>query len=397
MNLSFPNPPVPTHVAHAHELVRRLGEPLLGGNHANLLDGPAARAALIDTLLGARSHLQLDAALLAAIEPQDGLVSRLAALCRRGVRVQVLARTPREAAELGPLRRAGATVRTRAPQRGLSGWVAQRYGSMQRQLAVVDGRTAWSGPGFPDSGAGTQGQGPHLHVRGPIVQRLQRLYLDTWTHAEPRVPNPAPPVFPPIALAGRQRMGINARAGASQATPPFGCPLLGAVEAARFSVFMVLTQRAPSRRLVQAIAGAARRGVNVSVLLQHGAPHAWRWRASCAELMRAGAWLYQADGTQPLAPHSIVDGVWSSVAIDSGTGWHSGNVMEAAQLIVLDPVFASELDNACQAAMAHALLLDAKSLATPARFGRWFGAAAPAAEPALTSVGRSVEGPGLSP
>lgn len=395
MNLSFPNPPVPAHVAHAHELVRRLGEPLLGGNHAHLLDGPAASAALMDTLLGTRDHLQLDAALLAAIEPEDGLVSRLAALCRRGVRVQVLARTPREAAELGPLRRAGATVRTQAPQRGLGGWVAQRYQSVQRQLAVVDGRTAWSGPGFPGIDAATQG--PHLRVRGPIVQRLQRLFLDAWTLAEPRVPVLAPPAFPPIALAGRQRMAITARAGASQAAPPFGCPLLGAVETARFSVFMVLSRRAPSRRLVQAVAGAARRGVNVSVLLQHGAPHAWPWRANCAELMRAGAWLYQADGTRPLAPHSIVDGVWSSVAIDSGSGWHSGHVMDAAQLIVLDPAFASELDNACQAAMAHALLLDAKSLAAPARFWRWFGTAAPVAEPPLTSAGRSVEGPGLSP
>lgn len=389
MNLSFPNPPVPAHVAHAHELVRRLGEPLLGGNHADLLDGPTARAALMDTLAEARDHINLDAALLSAFEPQD------AALCRRGVRLQVLARTPREAAELGPLRRAGAALRTLEPLGGLSGWVAQRYQSMQRQLAVVDGRTAWSGPGFLASAADAQGS--HLRVRGPIVQRLQRLFLDTWKSAGPRAPASPPQHFPPIALAGRQRMGIAVRAGAAHAAPPFGCPLLGAVETARFSVFMALTRRAPSRRLVQAVAGAAQRGVNVSVLLQHGAPHAWPWRKSCTELMHAGAWLYQADGTRPLPPHSIVDGVWSSVAIDSGSGWHSGNVVDAAQLIVLDPAFASELDNACQAAMAHALLLDAKSLAAPTPLRRWFGAAAPATDPALTSVGRSVEGPGLSP
>lgn len=392
MSLSFPNPPVPAHVAHAHELVRRLGEPLLGGNHAELLaDGPAARAALLDMLQGARDHINLDAALLGAADPGEGMLQPLAALCRQGVRVQVLARTPREAAELGPLRRAGATVRTLEPPGGLGGWVAQRYQAMQRQLAVVDGRTAWSGPGFACTGA--HAQGPHLRVRGPIVQRMQRLFLDTWKTAGPRVPAPPPQHFPPIALSGRQRMGVASRAGPS--------PLLGAVDTARFSVFLALTRRAPSRRLVQAIAGAAQRGVNVSVLLQHGAPHAWPWRASCAELMRAGAWLYQADGTRPLPPHSTVDGVWSSVAIDSGSGWHSGNVVDAAQLIVLDPGFASELDDACQAAMAHALLLDAKSLAGPAPLRRWFGVAAPArapvAEPALTSVARSVEGPGLSP
>ena len=402
MSLSCPTPPGPAHVAHAHELVRRLGEPLLGGNHAEVLaDARAAPAALVDTLIGAREHINLDAALLDATEPQDALLHRLVALCRQGVRVQVLASNPRQEAELGPLRRAGATVRTLMRPGGLGGWVEQRFQSMQRQLAVIDGRTAWCGPGSPSTSAAAQG--PHLRIRGPIVQRVQRLFLDTWKTAEPRLPTPPPQHDPPIALAGRQRMGIATRAGSAQPAPPFGCPLIGAVETARFSVFITLARRAPSRRLVQSIAGAARRGINVSVLLQHGgAAHAWPWRACCAELMRAGAWLYQADGTRPLPPHSIVDGVWSSVAIDGGSGWHSGDVIDAAQLIVLDPVFASELDDVCQAAMAHALLLDAKSLAGPAPFRNWFRPTNPAHAPvagdhAVTSVGHSVEGPGLNP
>lgn len=403
MSLSFPAPPVPAHMAHAHELVRRLGEPLLGGNHAELLaDASAARAALVETLLGARDHINLDAALLDMGAPQDGLLHRLVALCRQGVRVQVLASTPRQEAELGPLRRAGATVRTLERPGGLSGWVAQRFQSMQRQLAVVDGRTAWCGPGSPSTGAGAQGPHLRVRVRGPIVQRVQRLFLDSWKTAEPRLPAPPPQHFPPIALAGRQRMGIATRAGSAQPAPAASCPLIGAVETARFSVFIALARRAPSRRLVQAIAGAAGRGVNVSVLLQHGgAPHAWPWRACCTELMRAGAWLYQADGSQPLPAHSTVDGVWSSVAIDGGSGWHSGDVIAAAQLLVLDAAFASELDDVCQAALAHALLLDAKSLAGPTPFQRWWGPVGPVrtpvADPALTSVGRAVEGPGLSP
>lgn len=401
MSLSFPAPPVPAHVAHAHELVRRLGEPLLGGNHAELLaDARAARAALVETLLGARDHINLDATLLDVGEPQDGLLHRLVALCRQGVRVQVLATNPRQEAELGPLRRAGATVRTLERSGGLSGWVEQRFQSMQRQLAVVDGRSAWCGPGSPSTSAGAQS--PHLRVRGPIVQRVQRLFLDSWKTAEPRLPAPPPQHFPPIALAGRQRMGIATRVRSAQPAPASGCPLIGAVETARLSVFIALARRAPSRRLVRAIAGAAGRGVNVSVLLQHGgAPHAWPWRACCAELMRAGAWLYQADGSQPLPAHSTVDGVWSSVAIDGGSGWHSGDVIDAAQLLVLDAAFASELDDVCQSALAHALLLDAKTLAGPVAFQRWWGPADPARPPvadhALTSVGHPVEGPGLSP
>lgn len=409
MNPTLPAPPhplpVPTPLAHAHELVRRLGEPLLGGNHADVLaDAGAARAALVETLIAARDHIHLDAALLDITEPQDGLANRLVALCRQGVRVLVLANHPAQVETLAGLRRAGAAVHLAARPGGLAGWVEHRFQTMHRQLAVVDGRTAWCGPGSSAAQAGEPG--PHVRVRGPIVQRLQRLFLQSWKTAEPKGPLPPAQHFPAIPMSGRQRMGIALPASAGGAATAFGCPLIGALDTARFSVFIALARRAPSRRLVQATAAAASRGVNVSVLLQHGAPQAWPWHALCAELMRAGAWLYRGDGTRPLPLHAIVDSVWSSVAIDGGSGWHSGDVMGTTQLIVLDATFASELDTVCQAAMAQALLLDAKNLSRSTPFQRWFGGAAvrpttglrpPMADHAITSLPRPAEGPGLNP
>lgn len=391
--------PVPVHIAHAHELVRRLGEPLLGGNHADVLAEPEpAGAALLETLGSARDHINLDAALLHTAELHDDLMKRLITLCRQGVQVQVLAGTLREADGLGALRRAGATVNAMARPGGLSGWVEHRFQSMQRQLAVVDGRIAWCGPGARSPGnAGAHG--PHVRVRGPIVQRLQRLFLERWKVSEPREAAARANHFPALALSGRQRMGVAMPAGSSTKSTVFGCPLIGAMDTARFSVFIALARRPPTQRLVRAIAAAASRGVNVSVLLQNGAPQAWPWRTTCAELMRAGAWLYQGNDTRPLPPHCIVDGVWSSVAIDGGLGWHSGDVIDAAQLIVLDAAFASELDQACQAAMAHALLLDVKSLGKPTPLRRWLhaGSAPHGADHALTSTPHPLEGPGLSP
>lgn len=384
---------LPVQIAHAHELVRRLGEPLLGGNHATVMaDTAAARTALLAALARARDHINLDATLLHTPALREDLITALAALCRQGVRVQLLVgaahRAPDAAVE--SLCRLGATVRRLAPSSGLGGWMERRVQPMQRQLAVIDGRVAWVGPGL-------HAQAPHVCVRGPIVQRLQRLFLGIGTAAEPPSHQHQAGHFPPIALSGRQRMGL------ARGTP-FGSPLLGALETARFSIFIALSRRAPSQRLVQAIAAAAMRGVSVSVLLQHGAPHARPWRAACTALMHAGAWLYQGDGTQTLPSHCIVDGVWSSVAIDGGSGWHSGALIDAPQLIVLDPAFASDLDDVCQAAMAHALLLDARSLAAPTPLQRWLrpsatghGAATPSADHAITSVRGSVEGPGLSP
>lgn len=388
---------VPTQIAHAHELVRRLGEPLLGGNHASVLaDTEAARPALLAVLDQARDHVNLDASLLLIPALQDDLLIALAALCRQGVRVRLLVTPAHRApdAVLLNLCQLGATVQRRASSTGLAGWMERRLRPMQRQLAVVDGRTAWLGPGLHPQRSVVQG--PHVCVRGPIVQRLQRLLLGTGADATARPTPSQARHFPPIALSGRQRMGV------SQDTQ-HACPLLGALDTARFNIFIAMSHRAPSQRLVQAIAAAARRGVSVSVLLQAADPAPGRWRATCIGLMNAGAWLYQGDPAHALPPHCTVDGVWSSVAIDEGSGWHSGAATGVPRLIVLDAAFASELDDVCQTAMARALLLDGRSLATPSRLQRWWRPSvavpdAPApADRALTSVHGSVEGPGLSP
>lgn len=397
---------LPTHIAHGHELVRRLGEPLLGGNHAQVLADPGAtRATLLEALARARDHVNLDATLLLIPGLRDDLTVALASLCRQRVRVQLLASTSLQENGCGlaleSLRREGAVVRRLAPSRGVSGWMERRFQAMQRQMAVIDGRTAWLGPGFHPQRPVTEA--PHVCVQGPIVQRMQRLFLATATVPESTSSHVRAHHFPALALSGRQRMGMMAISPDEPLGAASGCPMIGALETARFSIFIALSRRPPSRLLRQSIAAAARRGVNVSVLLQHSAPHAWPWRAACVELMHAGAWLYQGDGVRTLPSHCIVDGVWSSVAIDGGLGWRSGGPTDAHQLLVIDADFASELDDVCQTAMSHALLLDMKALAPPARAQRWFGFApagrggSAAADPAIGPVPGPVEGSGLSP
>lgn len=397
-------PLLPTHIAHGHELVRRLGEPLLGGNQAQVFaDTGAARTALLEALSKAHDHVNLDATLLLVPGLREDLTAALASLCRQRVHVQLLASTSLldEGCELAlaTLRRQGAAVRRLAPTRGVGGWMERRFQSMQRQMAVIDGRVAWVGPGFhPQRPVATA---PHVCVQGPVVQRMQRLFLATATVSESLSPQARAHHFPALALSGRQRMGMALSTDTPQGTT--GHPVIGALETARFSIFIALSRRPPSARLCQAIAAAAHRGVNVSVLLQHGAPHAWPWRAVCAELMQAGAWLYQSEGVRTLPSHCIVDGVWSSVAIDGGLGWRSGQVTDASQLLVIDSDFANALDDVCQAAMADALLLDMKSLVAPTRRQRWFGfppagrGGSSTADPVIRPVPGPVEGSGLSP
>lgn len=351
--------PVPARIAHSHELARRLGEPLLGGNRAEVLTDPVvARTALLDLLEQATDHLNLDAALLFTPGWCDALVASVNVLCLRGVEVQVLATAAQEAASdaLPALQRAGATVKRLAPGGLLAGWMEQRTRPAQRQLAVVDGRLAWCGSGL--RGGASDEAGTHLCVQGPIVQRLQRLFLERWRAQGERPALARAEYFPAITLAGEQPMGTAAPDGDGSASAQFGCPLTGALDTARQSAFISLGARVPPRGLRLAIAEAAGRGVSVSLLLADVNPRAWPWRAVCAEWARAGVSLYQSDARRPMPSHCVVDGVWSSVAIDGGAGWRSGRLDSAHRLIVLDATFATALEAAGQSAIAGALLLD---------------------------------------
>lgn len=369
--------PMPVHAAHAYEIVRRLGEPLVGGNQAEVFEHAEETR---DTLLGicerALDHINLDAALLHTPGLCADLVACLAEQCRKGVHVQVLAHameTGEVSAALSELRDAGATVNGISPPHGLLGWIGHRFCSMQRQLAIVDGQIAWCGPGARAHGHGTYG--PHLCVQGPIVERLQRLFLEAWHAPGSHSRLPQANYFPPMAASGCLRMGMVLPADMARAPHQGDGALVGVVEAARFHVFISMAQRVPSRRLIQGISAAAGRGVNVSVLLRAGSSQSWQWRSCCSELLRSRAWLYQGDGSRSFPPHCTVDGVWSSFALDGDSNWHTARVGDTAELIVLGAEFAGALETVCHTALTHTALLDAKSVHPPQPLKRLFGAA----------------------
>lgn len=368
--------PAPVRAAHAHEIVRRLGEPLVGGNQAELFEhAEQTRDALLRIFERALNHIHLDAALLHTPGLCADLVACLAEQCRKGVRVQVLTHameTGEVAGALPGLRDAGATVNGMSSQRGLIGWIGQRFCSMQRQLAIVDGQIAWCGPGARAHGHGTYG--PHLCVQGPVVQRLQRLFLEARHASGSHARLPQANYFPPTAASGCLRMGMALPADRAHAPHPGDCALVGAVETARFNVFISMAQRVPSRRLIQGISAAAGRGVNVSVLLRGGSSQSWQWRSCCSELLRSRVWLYQGDGTRSFPPHCIVDGVWSSFALDGDSNWHTARVGDAAELIVLGAEFAGALETVCHTALTHTALLDANGVHQPQPLKRLLGA-----------------------
>lgn len=330
------------------------GEPLLEGNQADLFDHTEdVRAALMGTLERATNHINLDAALLHAPGLGADLIHCLGEQCRKGVRVQVIAHTldmVRATDGLSRLCEAGITLNEDHPRRGWRSWLDRRLRATHRQLAVVDGEVAWCGPGIrsPDLCS----FGPHVRMRGPVVQRLQRLFLEAWHASSASIRLPQANYFPPLISVGRAHMGLAAAAATGGAPLQEGHSLVEQVEKARGQVFVSMVERAPSRRLMKALLAASASGVGVTVVV-HRQALGWRWQERCADLLSVGARVYRADDSCPFPCHAVVDGTWSSLAIE-GPG---AKVGEGAELIVLDTEFAASLEAVFHQATAHAVPL----------------------------------------
>lgn len=366
---------------HGQVLMRQLGEPLLGGNRVQLLaDAASAAVAMLRAIDGARDHINLESGRLDADGPEPAWVGRLLARCRDGVKVNLLFDGPVGAAPglLQRLQQAGVMLCARQPA---SRWwlrlgLAQPLG--HRPLMVVDGRVGFLGSidlcgapmtaaAAPDSSGTPASQGDlHLQIDGPVVQRLQRLFVGHWQRHAPRAMHDAR-YFPPLAPAGTRRVALAASEAAHR-DDAFAMALLGAIGAARGSVLLGCAGPWPSRRQRQALALAARRGVQVDLLLPE--PHGWstpQWatRPQQALLQRVGVRLHERCDTLP-AQGCVIDGVWSSVGSCS-RGWHGRFHPAQAHLIVLDEEFGQQMAQWLRTAIGRA-----RSAGAPPRSRRSF-------------------------
>jgi cardiolipin synthase len=355
---------VPTIAAHGHELVRRLSEPVLGGNRADLFrDDAAAHDGLLAAVAQAREHINLDASLLHAPSVRAALIDRLEQARRAGTKVNIRT-SARDSAWLGGdlsrLEAAGVTLSGGGTGAALWPGRPEPAAGALRQLAVMDGRVAWVGPGAPERDHGAQGL--YVQVQGPVVQHLQRLFLDSWKASSPRAPLPNDRYFPAIPLSGRQRMGVALRGASEREKGRPGHALLGAIGIAREKVAVTLTSAIASSALAHALTAAAARGVEVAVLLPPGDALPLLWRARMEEWQRAGVRVHQCGQRDLRAFICVVDYVLSSIVLDGGSNPLARPARGGVELLILDA------DAAHRMSEVYASLLED---ATPVGEGAW--------------------------
>ena len=340
--------------------------PLVLGNKLVLLqDGPATYQAMFAAMRRAKDHINLETYIFEdgdiGKQIADLLLERQAA----GVQVNLIydsvgsLNTPREFFER--LSAGGVQVLEFNPINPLAGnkkgW--QLNNRDHRKLLLVDGRIAFigginisesysSGP-FSKSarkkGANSVGwRDTHLQIEGPVVAEFQKLFMDTWIKQKGQ-PLAEKNYFPTLDKQGDE---IVRAIGSASADPHslIYLTLLSAIDHAEQQVHLTNAYFVPDPQLLKALTGAARRGVEVKLVLP-SQTDSWAvfhaGRSHYSTLLRAGVKIYERRGAVMHSKTASIDGVWSTIG-STNLDWRSFLHNDELNAAILGRDFSRQMD-----------------------------------------------------
>jgi cardiolipin synthase len=298
------------------------GSPILAGNRVDLaLNGDGTYPRLWADLRAARRSITVQMYYAAPGRVADSLGAILAERARAGVLVYLLYDafgSNFTGAYLARLRAAGVRAVPFRPLRFRNLWVVQNRSHIRG--VVIDGRVGWTGGfGIDDKWLGG-GQRPgewretNVRIEGPAVLQLEAAFIASWSEA-------TGVLFTGRATAQAHEGGV-VRAGVLYTSPTLGSTaaeryLAMSIAGARERLYVTNAYFAPDENFVALLTRAARRGVDVRLLV--GGPRTDVRMARLAaharfdSLLSAGVKVYEYQPTTLHAKTFVVDGLWSSV------------------------------------------------------------------------------------
>lgn len=355
------------------------GPPLILGNHARLLvDGPATYAAMFGAIEAARDHIHLETYIL----EDDAVGARLAELLirkrKQGVTVRVLYDSvgshETDKAYFENLTRNGVVVHEFNPINPAAGRNWSLNNRDHRKILVVDGVVAFTG-GINISNVYSSGSArrkasrppteegwrdTQIEIRGPAVAEFQKLFLDSWQ----RQNGPAIPpgkYFPAMKAQGDKVIRVIGSTPDAETNHVY-LSLLSAITHADISIHITMAYFVPDPKTLAALSDAARRGVDVKLILP-GVSDFWAvfhaGRSFYSELLAAGVRIYERQDALLHAKTVVIDGVWSTVGstnIDMRSFLHNDEV----NAVVLGTGLASEMETMFRNDLARSTPIDAR-------------------------------------
>ena len=230
----------------------------------------------------------------------------------------------------------------------------RKSGRDHRKLLVVDGEIGFVGGYNIGSAYATQWRDTHLRVRGPSAWELENAFIDFWNQhrapEQPALPEQGSTLWEPSLRVQRNVP--------TQLMYPIRGMYLEAIDRATERISITQPYFIPDRAMVRGLLAAARRGVDVRVLVPAVSNHVitdWLSRGFYSTLLEGGVTIWRFEGAMIHAKTMTIDGRWSTIGtanIDrlSLTGNYEVNVelFDRGVAEHLERVFATDLSNASE-------------------------------------------------
>jgi cardiolipin synthase len=330
--------------------------PIARGNKAQILiNGDEIFPAFVETISSARESVNL----LTYIYWHGEIARQVAdAVCERaqaGIEVNVLldavgsAKMGRELT--AKMRDAGANLAIFRPPKPYA--IRRLNNRTHRKLCIVDGRVGLiGGVGIADEWSGNA-QDPdhwrdtHVRVRGPVVRGLQGAFAENWLEATGDVlvgPRYLPELEPIEGGCTMQLVRSSAGVGDTNIEALYFL----AIACARERLNLTAAYFAPRPAFIEALCDAAKRGVEVRLLVpgEHIDKAFVRkaGRGSYERLLSCGVRIWEFCPTMLHAKTLTIDGRWASIGSVNFDN-RSFQLQDEATLCVVSPSFIGTLDD----------------------------------------------------
>jgi cardiolipin synthase A/B len=355
--------------------------PLVVGNKVTLLENGAAtyRAML------AAIHNAHDSINIAMYTFSDGPVGQMFADAlierqRHGVQVNLmfdsLGSLATPASYFDRLRQNGIAVLQYRPVNPFETTLQWSFSHRNhRKMLIVDGRIAFTGginisevyaSGLGSLSGSRPGSTPQywrdtdVEIEGPVVAEFQHLFVGEWTYQK------GPPLSPREYFPTLEAQGNHIIRVISSVPERFSLiyvDLISAIVNSETNVYITDAYFTPDRQMLHALENAARRGVDVRLLLPSQSDEPMivsAERSHYRALLTSGVKIYEWQGEMLHAKTATIDGVWSTVGTSNLDWWSIARDNEVNAIILshsfgdeMNRMFRSDMENSTQIDLAQ--------------------------------------------
>ena len=348
------------------------GRPLVSGNKVTLLvDGPATYEAMLRAIGEARQNINFETFIFEDDEIGRRFAEAFLKKQAEGVQVNIIydgvgsINTP--ATFFQRLRDGGINVLEFNPVKPFLFFVGELHAVQRdhRKILVVDGSIAFAG-GVNVSHVYSRGpsgisrehekaemkknetevpwRDTHLRIEGPAAAEFQALFLETWKDKKgPQLDEKN--YFPQLKRHGSDLVQVVGSTPGKQNRITFIMYVAAFLNSQR-SIHLNTPYFVPDRQAVSALIDAAKRGLDVKIILPEESDSKLAILAGhyyYSNLLKAGVKIYERRHEMIHAKTCVVDGVWSTIGSTNMDLWSFLHNYEV-NAIIISIDFASEME-----------------------------------------------------